>query len=385
MKRMFIIFLIITQPLFAQKNGIGFNFGTNLFFGDTKLTRSRMPPNICLYGTFRLLPPLSIKAQCGYGKYGINDPSTDVLKTFIPIEITAVIFPFQNKIYQPFLHAGAGVLKYLDDNSSRKKERMYIAGLGVFAAISPNLSFLFSTDLHYLSSDEFNHVIGGLKDSYITFQSGFSFHFGQEQEVNFELSKMGDEEYVLIEPESGMNTNHTAVATNYERQQQMRRDSLKTAILNRNEEIERLKNELNMKTTVIQTIQNELTPFTTPDKSVEELYQQARDKYQAKEFESVISLLTNLLRQYPAHQLAANFHYWIGESYFGMGRYPIALESFLKVLTYDRSYKTDDALLMSGICYRKLEEHDKSRAQFQELLERFPKSEFTSKAKRFLN
>jgi TolA-binding protein len=82
--------------------------------------------------------------------------------------------------------------------------------------------------------------------------------------------------------------------------------------------------------------------------------------------------------------LVSNCHYWIGESYNGMGNYQQAIQEFSTVLRYSSSYKLDDALIMSGVCYLKLGDSATARQQFQELVSRYPESEYAPTAMRYL-
>ena len=118
--------------------------------------------------------------------------------------------------------------------------------------------------------------------------------------------------------------------------------------------------------------------------SVKQRYQNALANFNAKKFHAAISKLTQLSNENPNHRLAGNFIYWIGESYFGLRNYASALEAFKNVAKYKSSPKLDDSLLMSGLCYLKLGDGGKAKQKFQELLQKYPKSEYRGKARRYL-
>ena len=86
----------------------------------------------------------------------------------------------------------------------------------------------------------------------------------------------------------------------------------------------------------------------------------------------------------PDHRLASNCQYWIGESYNAMKQYQEALNAFNSVMSYRTSYKFDDALIMSGICHLRLGDRTTARENFQQLVSRFPDSEYAPKAMRYL-
>ena len=54
------------------------------------------------------------------------------------------------------------------------------------------------------------------------------------------------------------------------------------------------------------------------------------------------------------------------------------------MLSFTKSYKFDDALLMIGRCYLKLGDHEKANENFQALLDRYPDSEFVDKARKYI-
>lgn len=113
-------------------------------------------------------------------------------------------------------------------------------------------------------------------------------------------------------------------------------------------------------------------------------YQAALDRFHSRHFRDAISAFESLASSNPRNTLASNCHYWIGESYNAMGDYRAALNAFKTVLSYSSSYKLDDALIMSGLCYLKLGDSSTARTQFQELVSQYPQSEYAPKAMRYL-
>jgi tol-pal system protein YbgF len=113
-------------------------------------------------------------------------------------------------------------------------------------------------------------------------------------------------------------------------------------------------------------------------------YQAALDQFQRRNYRDAISGFQSLASSNPRNALASNCHYWIGESYNAMGDYRAALNAFKTVLGYSSSYKLDDALIMSGLCYLKLGDSSTARTQFQELVSQYPQSEYAPKAMRYL-
>ncbi len=113
-------------------------------------------------------------------------------------------------------------------------------------------------------------------------------------------------------------------------------------------------------------------------------YEQGLQKFYDRQYNDAILIFKGLLTSNPDHRLASNCQYWIGESYNALQQYREAINAFRNVLQYQSSYKFDDALLMSGICYMKLGDHVTARDNFQQLVSRFPDSEYAPKAMRYL-
>jgi len=113
-------------------------------------------------------------------------------------------------------------------------------------------------------------------------------------------------------------------------------------------------------------------------------YQAALDLFYHKQYTQAIESFQALRASNPNHWLASNCQYWIGESYNALKNYTAALEAFDAVLAYNKSYKLDDALIMGGLVNLKLGDVDAARDSFQELVSRYPNSEYASKAMRYL-
>jgi TolA-binding protein len=91
-----------------------------------------------------------------------------------------------------------------------------------------------------------------------------------------------------------------------------------------------------------------------------------------------------LTGQFPTHPLASNCYYWIGESQFQLGNYQEAVEVFTRVLDFSQSPKKDDALLMLGKSYARIQRTEDARKAFTRLIQEYPDSEYVSKAENLL-
>jgi len=120
------------------------------------------------------------------------------------------------------------------------------------------------------------------------------------------------------------------------------------------------------------------------DNSFKANYKQALQYFYNRNYKETMRIMRRLLSSNPDHRLASNCQYWIGESLNAMGDYRGAVQAFNSVLSYRKSYKFDDALLMAGLCSLKLGDVNTARERFQKLVSKYPDSEYAPKAMRYL-
>lgn len=172
-------------------------------------------------------------------------------------------------------------------------------------------------------------------------------------------------------------------------------ENLKSQIQQRNNQIEELQNVVRANERAIAELTSRVagdyagvsaTPtFSSVDGNGFKLsYEQGLQAFYNKDYNSAIQVFNQLLSSNPDHRLASNCRYWIGESYNAKGDYREAINAFSAVMRYRSSYKFDDALLMNGICYLKIGDKNTAREHFQELVSRYPDSEYAPKAMRYL-
>jgi len=122
----------------------------------------------------------------------------------------------------------------------------------------------------------------------------------------------------------------------------------------------------------------------TPSGDFKANYQQALQTFHNRQYQEAIRIFRSLMDSNPNHQLASNCQYWVGESYNAMKQYREALNAFNSVMNYGKSFKFDDALIMSGLCNMKLGDSVTARENFEQLVSRYPNSEYAPKAMRYL-
>ncbi|HCU54177.1 MAG TPA: tol-pal system protein YbgF [Gammaproteobacteria bacterium] len=89
-------------------------------------------------------------------------------------------------------------------------------------------------------------------------------------------------------------------------------------------------------------------------------------------YEKAIKAFRSFLVKYPDSGLADNAQYWIAEGNYVLRNYKLALEEFTKVLSYNKSVKTPDAMLKIGYVHYELGAYDKARQALTEVQQRYP-------------
>lgn len=335
--------------------------------------------------------------------------------------------------------------KYLDGNVIKTHttdktayDAAFLIGAGLQFVINEKVSFLASGDYRYQFTSE-----GDKKPKYWAFKAGLAFalnkprrSYSKQDEIEYPMGeqelatlddlfkedtgkgtgKGGDEDALslLFQPEQG-----AASGTSKEGESSTDQDlsSLFGAEESGSEvtptsaeesatypdteigqlmaKVDRIKSELDQKSQQVDQLQAKVDALgpqggavaggsPLADDEFKSRYESARSKFDMKSYGEAISALQALAASNPTHMLASNCHYWMGECYNATGNYRKAIAEFQTVMQYRQSYKFADALIMSGLCYLKIGENATARSKFQELIDRYPESEYAPKAMRYL-
>lgn len=397
-------------------HGIGFNLGTNLFVGDypdIPISDSKLMPNFGVYTYYQVSPKLTLKFQTGYGQLKSLANNFQFKTDMIPVELTGMMALSGSKSF-PFIKAGLGLVNFRNNGQSAV-EGMAIGGLGVNLNMSPALSFLISGDFRYLTDDKMNGVAGGLNDGYFSLQTGLSYNLSKDKEFQKEDSQ--EKSKILAEAqkiEEAKQPEAESVAQNDIYLDLIRLRSrierLEEDIKEKDNQIEGLMTLITDKDSKLSELQTQVaaaetsTPQTQPalaqaaqneapmtvEKVVEtanqvnQKYEIALNNFNAGNYRAAIMELEELSANYSDHGLASNFIYWIGESYFALKNYELALKSFEEISGFNWSTKFDYALYMSGRCLLKMGETGMAAQKFKKLVDDHPNSVLANKASRLL-
>jgi tol-pal system protein YbgF len=109
-------------------------------------------------------------------------------------------------------------------------------------------------------------------------------------------------------------------------------------------------------------------------------YDAALSLFNARNYTGALEQFQALLNSGSAGKLADNCKYWIGESYYGLGKYSDALQAFNTVLEQKGFSKIPYALLMIGNCEAQMGNKDAAREAYSKVTSQYPTSPVAAKA-----
>ncbi len=124
------------------------------------------------------------------------------------------------------------------------------------------------------------------------------------------------------------------------------------------------------------------TKAKEPEKSPEALYQQGLDLFKGGSMAKARETFARFTELYPKHELAANAHYWSGETYYSEKKYDEAILEFEKVIrNYPGKDKVPAAMLKQGLAFKEIGDIKSARHVLKKLVENHPTAEEAVKAK----
>lgn len=114
-------------------------------------------------------------------------------------------------------------------------------------------------------------------------------------------------------------------------------------------------------------------------------YEAAQNLRRIGNFQGAIVAFQNFVKQHPKSALAPNAQYWVGDSYFNLRDFRLAIASQRALLSaYPDSPKVADALLNIASSQAELGEIQAARKTMEEIVAKYPKSEAADRARRRL-
>ncbi len=118
------------------------------------------------------------------------------------------------------------------------------------------------------------------------------------------------------------------------------------------------------------------------EKSPDALYQKGLDTFRGGDAQKARDLLSRFIELYPNHELAANAHYWLGETYYSEKKYDQAILEFQQTIkNFPKKEKVPAAMLKQAMAFKELGDAKSARYVLKKLQEEFPQSEEAVRAK----
>lgn len=115
------------------------------------------------------------------------------------------------------------------------------------------------------------------------------------------------------------------------------------------------------------------------------LFDTGLEKYRGGRFADALSDLKAFLSSNPDPALVDDTQFWIGETYYSLGKYEDAILQYDMIeKKFGSSDKLPDALLKEGMAFYKTGDNETGNLILQRLIQRYPNSEAASKAKRIM-
>ncbi|PID27993.1 MAG: tol-pal system protein YbgF [Candidatus Cloacimonadota bacterium] len=145
-----------------------------------------------------------------------------------------------------------------------------------------------------------------------------------------------------------------------------------------------LKEEINRRKRISESPQNATalkkspsprkTPVPEGNKgNAKALYQKGLKAYEDRNLSESVKYLREFLKKYPAHKLAANSQYWLGECYYSLENYEYAKNEFQKVIDFfPGSSKVPDSHVKIALIYKKNGQNEQAVIELSRILKRYP-------------
>jgi len=116
--------------------------------------------------------------------------------------------------------------------------------------------------------------------------------------------------------------------------------------------------------------------------SPDALYTKGLETLKGGDMPGARELFAKFLEQNPQHELAANAHFWIGETHYNEKSYEPAILAYQEVIkNYPGKEKVAAAMLKQAMAFNAINDTKSAKYVLKKLLEALPKSEEAKKAK----
>ncbi|HDI52027.1 hypothetical protein DRQ12_05030 [candidate division KSB1 bacterium] len=390
-----------------RKFGIGVDGGAQKLIADISIKDAPVAPTFGVYGIFHLSPKFTLQLRTGYGQLKAQPWGFLSTTKMIPLELSGQYRIAKSGRWAPFVSFGANVFSFTQTNNPSNPGRYFdgsvFGGLGTNLTITPQYSLLLTASYHFLTTNQFDLWERSFPDAYVSARAGITYYFQRKATLEKKPYELIPGKVIATREQAAPTPSSTKTEDDvYLRVIELKSnvDQLKSMLEKKNSELEELRVMIKLKEDKIASLEQQIAQLKSTTSSpsrlsvgkkqgvtssqFKKIYNRALNKFYARNYAAAIEDFSALLTANPNHRLAGNCQYWIGESYFGMKQYQKAIAAFEKVLSFRRTYKKDDALLMLGICYLRLGQNKQAGKMFEKLLSEYSDSEYVAKARRLL-
>lgn len=388
----------------SSKWGLGLDAGAQRLYGDPKSVSLGVGFEGFL--TYRALRFADLVFSMGYGqlRYKLAGGTSNTTN-LINLDLKGNFELLSRGRFRPFLSLGLGVVNFHVGNSvgGRFSDATFFGGGGFKFRLSPKFDWLIGADYRFSTGDTFDSLTlnpqGTSNDGYLNVRAGFAYHLsGRGSDFpdviaseSAPLFEVGDEDFTG-EPQSSSKTPDLD-SKNMEEYVKLksRIDQLSQTVDSQESEVATLQSTLSerkQKLTALEQRAAKARPvprkLSSSLSGFSEIYEEALTSYYNKKYEDAVSLFRLLIEKYPNHSLASNYQYWLGQSLLALNRYQESITAFYKVLSFERSFKKDDALFILGKTYLKIGSGENAKESFARLIREYPTSEYVAEAKSYI-
>ncbi len=423
-----VMLFLIASTSFAEnqrKYGIGFDGGFQRIQGGSPI--NYFSAVYGLYGIYNLGPNYSIHVRASYGKLESNNGGY-FWSSLTPLEAFFSYKFMRTPKFEPAFHFGLAAYRFT--NAKFKPKHYYDGAIfpGIDIQYYPlrNISVLFSADYKLTTGKDLDNV-STIRDGYAVIRGGLTYYWLKEsRKKRFQpkrKSRTTSTQVVSKNNKKAIPPNQQASAGNEEDvylkvvELKSTIDNLQQKLKQKQAQIDELKVLLNIKKDKIALLNSKVknlqansasgqsyslgknaqfsgsntmatsakTTNASANVNFRRAYKEALNEFNSRQYKTAIRDFSLLIQTNPSHPLASNCHYWIGESYYALKNYQKAKEAFTSVLSYQKTYKRQPALLMLGLSYLRMGNKEQAKEQFSTLIRKYPSSIYAKKAKRFLN
>lgn len=383
---------------FKDHLGIGGTLGFQKLYGDGGVVSKYAPSGGILANyTFRnknlgIITGLSL----GWLEATHTPTKLHTAPNLLVLDIMGAFWLLPQQVINPYIYVGLGVINFsypANPPGGRYLDGAFMIGGGLEYMLNAQLGLNVLMDYRYTTGDDFDLRSGGSTDGYLHGRMGVTYYFRPRNSSDWATKKDTELDADLANLDDLDSRNQSDYATEDFITLKARIDELNEMVAEKENEIRETKLLIDAKKEELANPSQPEMPPSLPGGSSPMVatsgefsadYTAALERFFAKDYDGVISIMSTLMQKEPQNTLAGNCQYWIGEAYNGKRDYQNAIIAFEKVFDYQNSPKIDDTLIMLGKCSLNIGDKESARKHLTRLLEEFPTSEYVAKAEEYL-